>query len=152
MRSTRWAILGLLVAASMAVLPAQSVGGLTVHGVGTGVSWYPGNVSPCAGHPVTVDIFYMPNRAAFLSYQHAGAAACPLRTGGVVTIGQLNVDGSQSPPVRFTFSCAGTEASGLYCSNAGVTIAVGPYNGPGGSMWLSQRGGNPYMDAVFTVV
>lgn len=138
----RWMMAGVIGALLLSAGFGSAAGGLAVNGAGLGTSWASDGTGACNGHPAVVNIVYLPNSAAILHFYYRGAVACPLETGGVAYGGVLTWT-VLPPSASLTFSCNGSEASGLYCIGADSQAWVSAYQGAGNPMTLLKVGGNP---------
>lgn len=126
MRSPFIAAMGLAV---LLAPSAGSLGGVAVHGIGTGAR----ADAACGESAFVIDLVYLPAGEVVLNLASAVSAACPLQAGGILFAGQVTY--SLAPPgASVNFMCHGTEAEGVVC--AGGAVQVGPYQGLGGTMTL----------------
>lgn len=145
----RWFLpaLGVALMATAFNFPADAVGGFVVAGVGWGVSW--DSTGTCPSHPFEVNVHFLQEQKAIINFLHAGAAECPLWTGGALMVVQVHFDTTTRPPVWMTYFCTGAETTGLFCFNGAASIAVGPYKGLGVPIPLSMRSAGSNFDGSF---
>jgi hypothetical protein len=125
----RWALLafGLLRSAQ-----SLALGGLTVHGAGTGQVTSFEYGFHCEDVPFEANIAYLPEDQGIAAFTWWGLPPGCAESGGGVAIGVLNYDLSTRPPVFFQAACSGNEAAGLSCG----FLFIGPYHGPGSKVAL----------------
>jgi hypothetical protein len=128
----RWALgVGIAVAALLVANTATSLGGVVVAGVGMGDTYRNGSLH-CKDQVLHIEIIYMPSsNGGPLKFDYLPGAACPGNNGGWYFGGRTQLN-----PLQHTWSCRGTEATGLFCEatdNLGTyaNARVGPYTGPG---------------------
>lgn len=130
----------------------SSAGGVAVTGAGRGYAFAPDGAYNCANAPFAIEILYLPGNAAALKFSWVGIETnCPAYyTGGSTLLGMLSYDTSRWPPASWTWSCQGSELSGLTCASG--SVFVGPYSGPGLPMSLTKRSALEHFDGVFVAV
>lgn len=153
MRAVLLLAVALGLAIAFAAPPAQSVGGLALHGVGFGTYENNAGTVTCADSPFAVEVAYVAPASAVLHSEFAGS--CLGTVGATVICCRIEVNNTQSPPAKVTFYCAGTEAAGLHCEglsgNTLVTADVGPYGGPASAVTYASTGAFRF-SGVFTAV
>jgi hypothetical protein len=128
----RWALgVGIAVAALLVANTATSLGGVVVAGVGMGDTYRNGSLY-CKDQALRVTAVYVPNSGGgILDFEYLPGADCPGNNGGRYFGGSTQLN-----PLQHTWSCRGTEATGMSCQgtdNFGTyaSARVGPYLGPG---------------------
>jgi hypothetical protein len=123
---------GLVLAAGVfAVDSTTAVGGLVLAGVGFGTTYTPSGEQFCAGHPLHVEAFYLPNSKGILYLTYEGGLGCAQNNGGALFVGRL----ANGHPASLEFICNGTERTGLFCEGTSggqlLKASIGPYLGAG---------------------
>lgn len=101
----------------------------------------------CHDATMVAQITYLPTNNALLAVYWVGDLPdCP-HDGTAYAVGQFNYS-----TLQWQFTCVGNAADGIRCGYSDGEIRVGPYGGPGSTMWLTGVSSAQVVSGLLTAV
>lgn len=129
-----------------------AAGGLVLIGAGSGTASANDGSFYCSQASFTIRAVFLPGNQGIAEFEWVDIQSCAVGqeqfVGGQAAIGTLSYDLTEVPPAAWTFSCTGSESSGLDCG----VMRIGPYHGPGSRNWLTKSTAFENFAGTFTQV